>query len=105
MSEATISLVPSPPKPPRDQRRIPPAEAMEFPWWVIIDPDRIKGLRDNDGRISGVAGAVIGPFFSRDSAEAHLRAKAHRYSPRALVFGMTGHDSADWRAFCLETVR
>lgn len=102
-----VSLLPSPPKPPPGQRRIPPAEAMEFPWWAIIDPDRIKAYRGrtDDQRIHDAAGAVTGPFLSRESAEAHLRAKAHNYGPHAVVFGMTGHNSADWRALCLEPRR
>lgn len=107
MSEPAISLVPSPPKPPPDQRRIPPSEATEYPWWAVIDPDRIRarGKRNDEDRISDAAGAVIGPFLSRASAEAHLRAKRHRYGPRAVVFCMSGHDSPDWRDLCLETRR
>ena len=76
----------------RESRRIPPAEATEFPWWAIVD-----GPKASQGR-----GAVTGPFMSRQSAADHLAAKRHRFSPRAVVWCMSGHESADWRALCVE---
>lgn len=87
---------------PRDQRRIPPAESTEYPWWVIIDPDVIHGLFGKDQRAGRVASAVTGPFLSREAATAQLERRRHAYSANAVVWCMTGHDSADWRAFCVE---
>lgn len=45
---------------------------------------------------------MVGPFTSRESAESHLRAKAHHYSARAVVFCMSGYASPDWRDLCEE---
>lgn len=88
-------------------RRIEPAESTQWPWWAIIDPDRVRSYagRTNDQRIHDAANAVVGPFTSRESAEEHLRVKAHRYGARAVVFCMSGHESADWRSLCEEAPR
>jgi len=60
-------------------------EITSYPWWGVVDPKR------------GCDG-VIGPFFSRKTAEEHLALKRHRYGPKARVFCFSGHDSADYRA-------
>ena len=88
-------------------RRIEPAEATQWPWWAVIDPDRVRSHpgRTNEQRIQDAANAVVGPFTSRESAEEHLRVKAHHYSARAVVFCMSGYASADWRDLCEEAPR
>ena len=83
-------------------RSLAPAEGTQYPWWAVIDPDRVRGYkgRTNEHRVEEAASAVIGPFLSRASAEEHLRAKRHRYGPNAVVYCMTGYYSMDWRQFC-----
>ena len=82
-------------KPDPDDRRIPPAEATEHPWWVIIDPSRLSRRT-----VSGIASAITGPFFSRESAELELAAQRYNFGTNAGVYCHTGHDSDEWRAFC-----
>ena len=90
-------------------RRIPPAEATEYPWWVIIDPARamlphpedVGGFGPCDVSAEDLALVMTGPFFSRDAANAYLRKKKHRFSTRARVWCASGHESDDWREFCI----
>lgn len=84
------------------ERRIPAAECTEYPWWVIIDPDVIHGLFDRQQRVGRVAAAITGPFFSRTEAEAQLARRRYAYGPHTVVYSLSGHESADWRAFCHE---
>ena len=96
-------------------RRIMPAECVEYPWWVIIDPARAslphpsdvldaEALEGADYRhdikSGDFVGIITGPFFSRVGAESYLTANRHNYSDRALVWCMSGHASAEWRRFC-----
>lgn len=77
--------------------RIPNAEGTAFPWWAILDPEQM--MRPDVYRLAAM---VTGPFFSRESAEAHLRARRHAFGPRACVYCFSGHDSNNWRTFCAE---
>ena len=49
-----------------------------------------------------VYGAIVGPFFSREAAQKHVDARRYRYSDRTQVWCLSGHESQDWRAFCME---
>lgn len=84
------------------ERRIPPTEATAFPWWAIICPDRLSGYTKLVQRVSSITSAVIGPFFSRESATACLEDYRSRYGTNAVVCCMSGYESPDWRAFCTE---
>lgn len=86
-------------------RRIPNAESTAFPWWAIICPDRLCGRTRVDQRISVITGAVIGPFFSRESATIYLEDHRYRYGDNAVVYCMSGHESPDWRALCQEPTK
>lgn len=66
-------------------------EATAYPWWMILDPGHMWG-----GTINDVAAMVTGPFFSRASAEAHLKARRHAYSKKAAVYCHTGHHSVEY---------
>jgi hypothetical protein len=78
-------------------RRIPDAEATAFPWWAILDPEQMMRLD-----VDRLASMVTGPFFSRESATAYLRARRYAFGKHAVVYCLSGHDSDDWRAFCAE---
>ncbi len=82
---------------PRELRRIPPADGVEHPWWAILDPDR--PVR---GQIEHLAGAITGPYLSREEAVEELAAHGYRYGPRAQVWCLSGHASPSWRALCEE---
>lgn len=84
------------------ERRIPAAECTEYPWWAIIDPDVVHGLFSKRQRVGRAAAAITGPFFSRAEAEAQLARRRYAYGPNTVVYSLSGHESADWRAFCHE---
>lgn len=70
-------------------RRINSAEATAYPVWVILSGKRTMRFE-------------AGPWFSREAAEVHLQAKAHRYPKSAYVYCASGHMSGDYRALCDE---
>jgi hypothetical protein len=61
-------------------------EATAYPWWAIVIPNRM-----------GPNAIAAGPFFSRDSAQAHLTSCPHRYSKSAYVYCFSGHASRDYK--------
>ena len=71
-------------------------EATAFPFWMIIDPRRVR-MSPVDQRINEIASAVTGPFFSRESAEEFLFNTHYNFSTHATVYCMSGHNSHDWR--------
>lgn len=60
-------------------------EATSYPWWIVIDADRIIPCPpddDDDNPVPSVswrdvAGAIHGPFFSREEGEAYIKANRH----------------------------
>jgi hypothetical protein len=60
-------------------------EATSFPWWVILDPDQNMSCD-----IHILASQFAGPFFSREEAEAELKATRYNYGPRAVVYCKSG---------------
>ena len=60
-------------------------ESTSFPWWVILDP------RQNMRRCYDSLGSqVTGPYFSRKEAEDFLHMTRYNFSPRAVVYCMSG---------------
>jgi hypothetical protein len=60
-------------------------ESTSFPWWVIVDP-----LQNLNCDYHAIAAMVTGPFFSREEAEAELKATRYNYSKRAVVYCKSG---------------
>lgn len=60
-------------------------EGTSFPWWVIVDP-----RQNMDCDYHAIAAMVTGPFFSREEAEAQLKATRYNYSKRAVVYCKSG---------------
>jgi len=85
-----------------ENTRIPNAEGTAYPWWAIICPNRIHNVKDIEHRIAVAASSVVGPFFSRESAQGYLDGHRYRYGDDAVVYCMSGHESPDWRGFCRE---
>lgn len=69
-------------------------ECTSFPWWVIVDPNPNMGRRilmgNDEERLHTAASLVTGPFFSREEAEAELKATRYNYSKRAVVYCKSG---------------
>jgi len=76
-------------------------EGTDCPWWLILDPR--QNMRAD---IHELAGMITGPFFSREAAEANMKARGHHFSKRAHVYCMSGVDSGEYReAYRLVRVR
>ena len=58
-------------------------DGTQFPYWMVA----IKA------GFHGYVPISSGFWFSRKSAEDHLKAKAHRYPKTAVVYCFSGHDS------------
>lgn len=69
-------------------RAIANAESTSYPVWIIAT------LGSGDVRF------LAGPWFSRATAEAHLRGFRYRYGPRAVVYCASGEASDDYRHLC-----
>lgn len=68
-------------------------EATAYPFWFIA----VRGLNGRNVIQAGV-------WFSRKSAEDHLKVKSYRYSKSAFVYCASGNESRDWRQL-LDSVR
>lgn len=68
-------------------------EGTDSPYWLIIDP---KG-RNIKTRVDDIANCITGPFFSRDDAEAHLKARRYNFSERAGVWCFSGYWSHKYK--------
>jgi len=51
------------------------------PWWVIVMPKQIMRPSINEN-----ARCIVGPFFSRESAENHLNSRRYEYGEQAGVY-------------------
>lgn len=72
-------------------------EGTAAPYWLIIDP---KQMMKPDPFYVG--DMVTGPFFSRESADNHLKARAHAFSSRAIVYCHSGHANREYLLACRE---
>ena len=63
-------------------------EGTAAPWWVIIDPE--QNFNKDISGVRNIAGMVIGPYFSREEANAELRDRSYYYSKNAVVYCMGG---------------
>lgn len=68
-------------------------ESTSFPWWAILDSAMLGGGRSVDR----LAGAITGPFFSRDEAEAELGRRRYDYSDKAVVYCLSGCNSGRYK--------
>ena len=62
-------------------------EATSYPFWAIV----LNGLHGKQLVSNGF-------WFSREAAEAELKANKHRYSKSAYVYCFSGHQSPHVRA-------
>lgn len=70
-------------------------EATESPYWLILDPGYTW-----TGRADMVAEMVTGPFFSRESAEAHLETRRYAFGRNAIVYCHSGCWSQEYKQAC-----
>lgn len=70
-------------------------EGTAAPYWLIIDPCQM--MKPDAGSVSQM---IDGPYFSRESAEAHLKARHYHYSPRAVVWCASGYWSKQYKDAC-----
>ena len=67
-------------------------EATSYPWWFICDP-----RQNMSADLATAAGQITGPFFSREEAEAQLKATHYNYSKRAKVWCASGYHSRRYK--------
>ena len=67
-------------------------EGTSYPYWLILDPDQNMSCD-----IHYLASQIAGPFFSREEAEAELKATRYNYSKRAKVYCHSGCYSRQYR--------
>lgn len=83
-------------------------EGNDSPWWILIDPRAIKQMLEgvaecgdipsDDSIITTIAMASIeGPFFSRESGEAYLKARHYEYSKDAVIWCSSGYWSQEYK--------
>lgn len=70
-------------------------EATSFPWWCIVDPR--QNFNTNDDGVHAVAHMITGPFFSRDSAESHLKNRRYAFGKNPHVYCMSGYWSSEYK--------
>ena len=61
-------------------------EITEDPWWAVV---RKNGMGSN--------AILAGPFFSRDAAEKHRKAREYEYGAKSIVFCFSGHRSHQYK--------
>ena len=70
-------------------------EGTAFPFWAIIDPK--QNFKTNEEGIHAIAGMITGIWFSRESAERHLKSRHYEFSENAKVFCFSGYWSGEYR--------
>lgn len=68
-------------------------EGTESPYWLILDPQ--QNMRCD---IHWLASQITGPFFSRESAENHLKRRRYAFRAGARVYCHSGYWSDDYKA-------
>ena len=67
-------------------------ESTDSPYWLILDPQQNLSCD-----VYRLAGQITGPFFSRETAQAHLIRRRHAFSKRAVVYCHSGYYSQDYK--------
>lgn len=60
-------------------------EITESPWWMIIDP---RGMIHSASQIES---RITGPFFCREDAEAHIKARRYAFYKQPVVWCLSGY--------------
>ena|SRR3989338_2920217 len=71
-------------------------EGNDSPWWLIIDP-RQNFYTCQEHGVHNIANMITGPFFSRESAQAHLTARRYAFGKNACVFAHSGYYSNEYK--------
>ena len=67
-------------------------ELTRSPYWLILDP--VQNMRCSP---EVMAQNITGPFFSRKEAQAVLESGCCSFSPRAIVYCLSGNRSNKYR--------
>jgi hypothetical protein len=70
-------------------------EGTDSPWWTIVIPR--QNLRKDSNACHNIAGMIVGPFFSRDKAQAHLDSRRYEYGSNAVVYCHSGYWSHEYK--------
>jgi hypothetical protein len=72
-------------------------EGTSFPWWFIVMNNNHIRFARKEIFTHAIAQSIIGPFFSRESAEAHRKARIYEYGRDSIVWCGSGYYSQDYR--------
>jgi len=67
-------------------------EGTSEPYWLILDPKQNMSCCPYQ-----LAGQITGPYFSRESATAHLKNRHYEFSKNAIVYCMSGYWSKEYK--------
>lgn len=97
-------------------------ESTAAPYWLIIDPSPVKSAlqyssEENEGHIQVadledecvverilemIPSCITGPFFSREDADNHLKARRYAFSESTYVYCHSGYYSKKYLNLCKE---
>lgn len=61
-------------------------ECTSHPWWAVVRKNAM-----------GSNAILAGPFFSRQAAENHRKAREYEYGAKSIVFCFSGHRSRHYK--------
>lgn len=67
-------------------------EGTDTPQWFVVDPK--QNMRAD---VATAAGQFVGPFFSRERAEAYLKSRRYEYGPKAVVWCASAYYASDYK--------
>lgn len=69
-------------------------EATAYPFWAIVDPQ--QNFNINPQGVHNIASMITGIWFSRESAEEHLKQRHYHFSKNAKVYCFSGYYSNEY---------
>lgn len=75
-------------------------ESTSFPWWFIVCPHNHIRFSQKNNFAATIAMSIIGPFFSRESAENHRLSRVYEYGRDSIVWCGSGYWSNDYKKIC-----
>lgn len=75
-------------------------EGTSFPWWFIVLNNNHIRFSKKENFTGAIAMSIVGPFFSRESAENHRQSRIYEYGGDSIVWCGSGYYSNDYRDIC-----
>ena len=72
-------------------------EGTSYPWWFIVMNNNGIRFTKKEHFTHAIAMSIVGPFFSRESAEEHRKSRIYEYGKDSIVWCGSGYYSQDYR--------